>query len=361
MATQEQESSDGIPSGATPQVGEPKSPWQALSAAFGDTLQLLFNPFIGWRWIKLSLICLVLGGGTSSAAFQWSFGSLRYDPSFHELLNRAWTHIGQNLWLVTLLTALSLALILILLYFRAMCRFMLVDAVLRQRVRLVEAWKTVGPLGRSYFLWLIGFLILLLEIIGMLAIAVFPSLRTFATNTTPPVSAWLTLAGVLVVGVLLGLLIGLLVILTDDLAVPIMYAERVPLPTAWRKLWGSLRAEVATFAGYVLMRLAVSVGMGLAALFFLFPSLVGFFSGSIIVVALFVGALRVVGVMWAWNPFTIGLAALAFSVLTALLLILLSVVGMPALVLLQSLGIRFIGSHVPAVASTRALLDSDES
>jgi len=46
------------------------------------------------------------------------------------------------------------------------------------------------------------------------------------------------------------------------------------------------------------MRLAVSVGMGLAALFFLFPSLVGFFSGSIIVVALFVGALRVIGIIW---------------------------------------------------------------
>ena len=57
------------------------------------------------------------------------------------------------------------------------------------------------------------------------------------------------------------------------------------------------------------------------------------------------------------RPFTIGLAGLALLVLTALLLILLSVVGMPALVLLQSLGIRFIGSRVPAVESTRTLLD----
>jgi hypothetical protein len=360
LATQEHESREGIASGATPPVSAPGSPWQALSAAFGDTLQLLFNPFIGRRWIKLSLICLVLGGGTSSAAFQWSFGSLRYDPSFREFLNQDWSYISQNLWLVALLTALSIALILFLLYFRAMCRFMLVDAVMRQRVRFVEAWRTVGPLGWSYFLWLLGFLIFLLEITSVLAVAVFPSLRTFATDTTPPVSAWLTLVGVLVAGVLLGLLIALLVILTDDLVVPIMYAERVPLPTAWRKLWGCLRGEVATFAGYVLMRLAVSVGMGLAALFFLFPSLVGFFSGSIIVVALFVGALRVIGVIWAWNPFTIGLAGLAFIVLTALLLILLSVVGMPALVLVQSLGIRFIGSHAPAVESTRALLDPGE-
>jgi hypothetical protein len=167
----------------------------------------------------------------------------------------------------------------------------------------------------------------------------------------------MVLIGILVIGILVSLLITLLVVLTDDLVVPIMYAERVSLPAAWRKLWVCLRAEVAAFAGYILMRLAVSVGTGLAALFFLFPSLVGFFSGSIIVVALFVGALRVVGVMWAWNPFSIGLAGLALLVLTALLLILLSVVGMPALVLLQSLGIRFIGSRVPAVEATRTLLN----
>ena len=357
LGTQGQESREGIPSGATPPVSTPTSPWQALSAAFGDTLQLLFNPFIGRRWIKLSLICLVLGGGTSSAAFQWSFGSLRYDPSFRELLNQAWTYIGQNLWLVALLTALSIGLILILLYFRAMCRFMLVDAVLRQRVGLVAAWRTVGPLGRSYFLWLLGFLLLLGGIITGLAIVAFPTLRAFATAATPPIAAWMVLIGILVIGMLVSLLIALLVILTDDLVVPTMYAERVSLPAAWRKLWVCLRAEVATFAGYILMRLAVSVGTGLAALFFLFPSLVGFFSGSVIVVVLFVGALRVVGVMWAWNPFTIGLAGLALLVLTALLLILLSVVGMPALVLLQSLGIRFIGSRVPAVEATRTLLN----
>jgi hypothetical protein len=273
------------------------------------------------------------------------------------LLSQAWTYIGQNLWLVALLTALSIGLILILLYLRAMCRFMLVDAILRQRVWLVEAWRTVGPLGRSYFLWLIGFLLLLVGIITGLAIISFPTLRAFATDSTPPIAAWMVLIGILVSGILASLLIALLVILTDDLVIPTMYAERVSLPAAWRKLWGCLRAEVATFAGYILMRLAVSVGTGLAALFFLFPSLIGFFSGSIIVVVLFVGALRAVGVMWAWNPFTIGLAGLALLVLTALLLVLLSVVGMPALVLLQSLGIRFIGSRVPAVEAARTSLE----
>jgi hypothetical protein len=337
-------------------LSPPRSPWQALSAAFGDALQLLFNPFLGWRWIKLSLICLVLGGGTFSAAFQWSFGVLRYDPNIHELLTQARAYVGRNLWLAVLLAALVVGLALILFYLRAMCRFMLVDAVMRGRVYLVQAWRTVEPQGRSYFLWLISLLSLLGALIIALGIGSFPSLRVFATTSTPPLTAWLTLIGVLVIGVTAGLLITLVVILTDDLAVPIMYAERVSLPGAWRKLWASLRAETATFAGYILLRLAASVGTSLAALFFLFPSLLGFFSGAIIVVVLFVGALRSLGLTWAWNPFTLTFAGLALLVLTVLLLILLSVVGMPALVLLQNLGIRFIGSRYPKVEATRAML-----
>ena len=354
MGSQEQESRAAIPSGAS--ASTPASPWQALAAAFGDTLQILFNPFLGRRWVKLSLICLLLGGGTSSAAFEWSFGSLRHDPAFRELLNRAWTYVGCNLWLVTLMTALGISLALLLLYFRAMCRFLLVDTLLRQQVWLTEAWRTAGTPGRSYFLWLLSFLLVLGATIAALGFAAFPSLRIFASASTPPVAAWVALAGVLVIGLLLGLLITVLVILTDDLAIPLMYAERVSLPAAWRRLWACLRTEAGAFAGYVLMRLAVSVGTGLAALFFLFPSLVGFFSGSVIVVVLFVGALRLIGVIWTWNLFTISLAGLALLVLTALLLVLLSVVGMPALVLLQNLGIRFIGSRFPSVEATRTQL-----
>jgi hypothetical protein len=306
--------------------------------------------------VKLSLICLLLGGGTSSAAFEWSFGSLRHDPAFRELFSQVWTSVGRNLWLVALLTALGLGLALVLLYFRAMCRLMLVDALLRQRVWLREAWRAAGLPGRSYFVWLLCFLLVLGTTMAVLGLAAFPFLRPFATSVPPPAVAWMALTGILIVGLLLGLLTTVLVILTDDLVIPLMYAERLPLPAAWRRLWACLRAEATTFAGYVLMRLAVSVGTGLAVLFFLFPSLVGFFSGSVIVVVLFVEALRMVGVMWTWNPFTLGLAVLALLALTALLLIMLSVVGMPALVLLQNLGIRFIGSRFPAVEATRIRL-----
>ena len=44
---------------------------RALVAAFHDTADLLLRPVDAGRWLKLSVLCLLLGGGTPSAAFNW--------------------------------------------------------------------------------------------------------------------------------------------------------------------------------------------------------------------------------------------------------------------------------------------------
>jgi hypothetical protein len=179
----------------------------------------------------------------------------------------------------------------------------------------------------------------------------FPYLRTAAASRSHSIAFSLTLAGLLLAQVLVGLALALMIILTDDLAVPIMYAERLPLLAAWRNLWRVMRVEAGAFTLYVMLRFVVSVGVGIAALFVLFPTLLVLFSGAVISAALVVLTLRVVGVAWVWTPFTIVLAALALVPLTGLLLILLSVVGMPGQVFLQGFGMRFVASRVPALES----------
>jgi hypothetical protein len=63
-------------------LGPLTSPGGALASAFSDAVQLLLNPFAPRRWIKLSLVCLFLGGGTMSAAFHWSLSALPSDTGF---------------------------------------------------------------------------------------------------------------------------------------------------------------------------------------------------------------------------------------------------------------------------------------
>lgn len=258
------------------------SPARALSHAFGDTLSLLFRPFDLRRWFWLSLICLFLGGGTSSAAFNWSLGSLPGDIGFEEALGRARQYAGEHLWLIILVSVLGLSVALVFLYLRSVLRFVLVDAILKQQVLLGVAWAETRSLGRSYFGWLLATLSLAGATLTVGAAVAAPHLRAAAAAGIQSIAFWFELVSVLLADVVVGLVLALVITLTDDLVVPIMYAERLPLLAAWRKLWKALRADAGPFTVYILLRFSVAVGVGIAVLFLLFPVLVCLFSGAIV-------------------------------------------------------------------------------
>jgi hypothetical protein len=324
---------------------------RAVTAAFHDTVDLLIKPLDAARWLKLSILCLFLGGGTPSAAFNWSLGSLPGDLGSREL---AW-HVRQvfavHLWLIVLAVVLAIALLLTVLYLRSVFRFVLVDAILKREVRFRPGLKETRRMGRSYFWWLLGALVAITMILAGCGAMAYPYLRTAVAGGVRSLAFWTTLTTVLVIDILIGLMVALAIVLTDDFVVPIMYAERLTLASGWRKLAPRLKADPWGFAAYVFVRFMVAVGTSIAMLFLLFPLLLGLFSGAIISGALVVLGLRVAGFHWAWNPLTLSLTGLGFSLLIGLVLVVLSVVGMPAQVLIQDFGIRFIAPRVPSVAA----------
>jgi len=331
------------------------SPARALSEACHDTLGLLFRPFDWGRWFRLSAICLFLGGGTASAAFNWSLGSLPGDIGLQEALGRTRTYISNHLWLVFLISLLALGAALAFLYLRAILRFVLVGAILRQEAGFAAAWRTARPLGRSYFWWLLAVLFFTVAPLSLAATLAFAHFRVGAASGYRSLAFWMELTLFLLTDVVVGLALALLITVTDDLVVPIMYSERLALPGAWRRLWGTLRKEAKVLAVYVLLRFVVAVAVGVAALFLLFPILVTLFSGAVITGALVVLALRLVGVIWIWNPLTVILASLALILLTGLVLVLMSIVGMPGQVLIQDFGIRFVAARVPSLSALSCL------
>jgi hypothetical protein len=327
------------------------SPIESLSPAWNETLRLLFRPFLGRRWIALSVVCLFLGGGTSSAAFQWGFGALPIDLHTSELLLRIRLMIAQHLSLLVLAAVLSLGLILGLIYARCVLRFVLIDAVIRQDVAVGAAWKNLKSSGRSYFLWVLGVVGVILAMVSGVTIVSFRYLSLLREAGHPEWVASLLLVTELVAVVFIGLLIAIIITLTDDLVAPVMYADRISLPAAWRIVWRISRRDPGTLLFYVVLRFAVSMGISIAVLFVLFPALMGLSSGALVSAALVILALRVVGLAWAWNPVTMVFGALALCIFTALLFALLSVVGMPGQVYLQNYGVRFIASRVPSLGA----------
>jgi hypothetical protein len=329
------------------------SPIESLSSAWEETLRLLFRPFHGRLWIRLSVVCLFLGGGASTAAFQWGFSTLPVDIHPAQILLRARLILGQHLSLVVLAVVLSLGLALSLLYVRCVLRFVLVEAILKRDLALRRAWKNLRPFGRAYFFWLLGVLSTLLVMTSAVAAGMFPYLSSARAAEHPSWFASLLLVTVLAAVILVGLLVAVAIALTDDLVVPLIYAERISLPRAWGKVWRVARRDPGTFLFYVVLRFAVSMVISVGVLFFLFPVLMGVSSGAIIAAALVILALRLVGLAWAWSPTTIILGAVAVGLLTGLLFVLLSVVGMPGQVFLQDYGLRFIASRAPALEALR--------
>jgi hypothetical protein len=320
---------------------------EALVASFYDAVSLLFTPFDGGLWLRLSLVCLFLGGGTPTAAFNWTF-ALPGEVSMRPGIERARAYIGSHLWLVVLVILLGLAITVGGLYIRSVFRFILVDTIVTHEISVRAAWAELRSLGRSYFRWLVGLVFSAAAALAAAAFVAVEYLRSAAAGTGS-LTFSIILVGILLFIALTGLAVMVIITLTDDLVVPLMYAERIPLGTAWRKLARCLRFEAAGFTVYVLLRFVVSLGVAVLVLLLLFPVLFSVFSGVILAVGLFMLTLKIVGLAWVWNGATILLASAAAMLVTGFLLVLLSAAGMPGQVLLQGFGMRFASPRFPSV------------
>ena len=328
------------------------TPVRAMELAFRTTLRLLFSPFEARRWIKLSVVCLFLGGGTSSAAFHWSLGALPAEVGFREAFSDLIDFISGNAALMASLVLVGVGLSLVLFYIRALFRFALIDSFVRGEVMVRKAARALRRPAHSYFLWLLGILLVGGALLGTGALLALPHMRTAAASSGTGSVAFVALLAVFFLAeISIGLLVTLAVALTDDLVAPVMYAEKRRFASAWRAVLTHFRAEPRVFGLYVLLRFVTAVIVGAAVLLFLFPALVAVFSGAIIGGTLVVLTLRLVGVAWVWNTLTLFLASLGLLLLMSTMLLLMSVVGMPGQVFLQGMGIRFIGSRVPSLGA----------
>ena len=329
----------------------PLSATGALSRAFRDTVDLLLKPLDVGRWLKLSLLCLFLGGGAPSAAFNWSLGSIPGDIGFSDLAGRVRETVTAHAWLIAIVVLGAVGLLVGILYLRSVFRFVLVDAIVNGEVSFRSSLRDTRRAGQSYFRWL--FLAVFGITLALLAggVLVYPYLRAAAAAGVRSATFWAMLGAILFVDVVVGLAVAIVIVLTDDFAVPIMYADRVALVPAWRSLLPILHAEPGSFAAYLFVRFAVAVGTSVATLLLLFPLLLGLFSGAMVAGALIVLVLHLLGFAWIWNPLTVSLTAAGFSVLVGLVLVVLSVVGMPAQVFIQDLGIHFIAPRYRPVAA----------
>jgi hypothetical protein len=319
----------------------------AALLAFHDTVDLLLRPFCPRQWLKFSLLCLALAGGTPSAAFDWSLGALPSDMGVRQFTAHAREYLARHLWLVALGALVILGTGIFLLFLRASFRFILVGAIIQRRIAFGPLWQETRTLRHSYFRWLLGVLGAAGFFITLLSLLSFPYLRVSAAEGLRSVTFWILLAIILATDILAGLFVAVVITLTDDLAVPIMYTGKVLIAPAWRRLLEIAGRNPWAFISYIAWRFALSLLLGILVMFLVFSALVTLFSGAIITSAAVVLTLHAWGAAWAWNVATVAIAGTGLGIIILAALLVLSLVSMPAQVFLQSFGMRFTAAHVP--------------
>ena len=340
----------------------PHSALDVVSPAFERTKRLLFLPFRPAQWLRFALVGFLAGemGGSGGCS------SLRVPLNFPDSQSREQFQAGIPgapgvLFFLGIALALFLVLVLVIVftYINSRMRFVLFDSIVEGECRIRDSWSRRGTPAFRYFLFQIAVVLSAFASLGVL-IGV-PALLGFGMGLfeNPRQHILALVLGGLIVGILfLTWLIAfiLLQVLTKDFIVPQMALDDVTAPEAWRRLWNMMSAEKVGYAGYLGLKVALSLAAGivlgivtlLAVLVILIP--VGGF-----------GVITVLGGRAAgltWNPLTIAIAIVVGAIVVLALILITSLISVPVIVFFPAYSIYFFAGRFPRL---HTLLNPDPS
>ena len=238
-------------------------------AAFRRMQALLFQPFDLTRWLAIGFTAWLALLGEGQGSFNVNLPSR---PTNHQGMPSPWLGAfwREYFWIIlavgVLVILLVLAIGLLLLWLSARGRFMFLDNALKGRAEVAAPWREFRLQGRSLFLWLLVYgLLMLVALLLMAGVAValaWPALRAkcFDVSAVAGLAVGLPLLTVLLV------INGYVTAFLQDFIIPLMHKHRLPACAAWR-LWLPLwRAQPGAFLLYGLLRFGVGLAAGFAVL-----------------------------------------------------------------------------------------------
>jgi hypothetical protein len=257
----------------------------AFQPAFERVKIMLFRPFHFTTWLKIGFIGWLAGATYSGFNFNVpSFpgqegGSGGMGGKEAEQVLRTFLH--DHWLLIVCFVAFVISLALLLTYLSCRFRFILFDSVLQADAQIGRGWRRYSRQGQQY----LGFMVLFVLVFWVL-LALIVGLPVWHAYQTGIFSAENPLPGLfrVLVPVLLGVFVlviasAIVSTLANDFAVPLLALDELTLAGAWSVLKQMISAEPGAFAGYLGMKLVLSIAAGvligiavvLAFLFLLIP------------------------------------------------------------------------------------------
>ncbi|MFQ5809217.1 MAG: hypothetical protein ACE5JM_06330 [Armatimonadota bacterium] len=239
--------------------------------------RVLFSPFNLRKWLILALVAFLAGvmqsgGGGGGGNFGGPPGGPGGDfEDFAEgVADWARAHTDELIAGGTALVVVGIGFTLLMLYVSSIFRFIFLESVITNEVRIRDSWGSNKAEGISYMWWRIGFGLLVLLVpaifVGLpIAAAVWPLVGargSAAANPGPILFAMVYGIGMIFVVAVVG---GLISGMTRDFVLPIMYLRRIGALDGWRRFWPILCGKKKGFAIYFLLKIAFAIAAGIAA------------------------------------------------------------------------------------------------
>ncbi|MBN2430157.1 MAG: hypothetical protein JXQ27_01720 [Acidobacteria bacterium] len=284
---------------------------QPLERAWARMKKALFQPFSLGKWFTIGFsawLAQLADGGTGGGPgnIRGSWGRKDLDVSgLGELPGRAWDWLMANpLWTALIVTGIVLviAIILLLLWLSSRGRFVFLENVVRDEALITDPWRRHRRIGNSLFGWRVGFAVISLFFVLILAVLIFSTVLNMlqADNNKAEYILFLVLEGVIFL--LVVLVIAFISFYLKNFVVPIMYRYECGAMEGWRLFLQHFRAHFGHFILYALFVFVLGLAVGFCVVL---AGLLTCCIGLILLAVPFIGAVILLPVSYTYRALSV--------------------------------------------------------
>jgi hypothetical protein len=238
-----------------------------VSQAIDRVKQMLFQPFDLNKWFIIGFCAWLAGLGEAGGHANFgNFASHRDGANFQQQFERVRSYVMENLyWILPLFVALVVICFtvgVVMMWLSSRGKFMFLHCVAHDKAEVSEPWHKFARQGNSLFLFrlvlsLIG-MFLMLPLVALAVVAVIKMVHRGEAD----LPGILTLVGIGLALIAVGLVFFILRKFTRDFVVPIMFLRGKKCLEAWREFRSLLSANFGSFVLYLLFQLVLGMVIG---------------------------------------------------------------------------------------------------
>jgi hypothetical protein len=327
----------------------------AVSPAFERMRAMLFRPFRFKTWLKIGFIGWLAGAGSGGFNFNvpssWGRGGGGGGTAGQDVEQTIRAFFSEHLLLIVLIVAVAILIGLGLLYLACRFRFILFDSVLQKDPQIGRGWQRYGRQAYRYLGFMLGFMVASALVLALVVgLPVWHAYKKGVFQSNSPLPGILSILVPVLLGVFLFVVVTAIISsLANDFTVPMLALDDMTLSGAWSMLKEMISAEPWAFAGYLGMKLVLSIAAGIAlAIAAVVTVLLLLIPGLIIAI---VGVAIVKAAGGFGSALGILLAVLGGLAVFALILLLSMLAAAPVVVFFTSYAFYFFGGRYPRLGT----------